>query len=226
MPITVTLTLTKNAIGAKLLGDEFEFTLYDHLGVKVDDATNDASGVITFELTFDDAGSFTYTLEETDTPTGWIKDSKIYPVEIEISGPTENLVADISYPDGHPGFVNTLEADPCSLIVFPELSFDAPGTYEYVLKEISTSGGGWTTDDAEFPVIVTVIDDGYGNLIATIDYPDGFPEFTNTYTLQPVKVVISALKLAVGNDLPCGKFEFGLFDEDGVLVATAHNGAS
>lgn len=226
MPITVTLTLTKNAIGAKLVGGEFEFSLFDQLGAKITDARNAANGAITFELSFDDAGSYTYTLEETDAPTGWIRDSKVYPVEIEIAGDADDLTASVSYPDGHPGFINKLEADPCSLIVFPALNFDEPGTYEYVLKELSTSGGGWTTDNAEFRVIITVTDDGYGNLIATIDYPDGFPEFTNTYTLQPVTVVISAIKFAVGGDLPCGRFEFGLFDEDGNLVATAYNGAS
>jgi len=224
MAINVSLTLTKNAIGAKLLGDEFEFTLYDHLGGKVDDARNNASGIVTFDLSFEDAGEYSYTLEETDSPNGWIRDSKIYPVEIEIlDGPT-GLIASVSYPDGHPGFVNTLEADPCSLIVFPELSFNEAGVFEYVLKEISPSGGGWTTDPAEYRVIVTVSDDGHGNLIATIEYPDGYPSFTNTYTLHPVKVVISAIKIAIGKELPCGMFEFGLFHQDGTLIATAFNG--
>ena len=224
MAKTVTLTLTKNAIGTKLVGGEFTFTLYDDLDAKVDEASNDSQGIVTFDLDFDDEGVYTYTIEETDTPLGWIKDGKIYPVEIEIVDSPTGLIASVSYPDGHPGFVNKLEADPCSLIVFPELSFDEAGTYEYVLKEITPSGGGWLTDDAEYPVIVTVADDGYGNLIATLDYPEGYPEFTNTYVLRPVKVVISAVKLAVGADLPCGMFEFGLFDSDNNLVATAFNG--
>lgn len=226
MAKNVTLTLTKNAIGAKLVGGEFEFTLYDDLSAKIDDASNDEYGVVTFELIFNNLGVYTYTLEETDTPDGWIKDDKIYTVEIEITeGPTD-WIASVSYPDGHPGFINKLEADPCSLIVFPELSFDAVGVYKYVLKEISSSGGGWVTDDTQFRVNVTVEDDGYGNLIATIDYPDGYPEFTNTYVFQPVKVVISAVKLALGNTLPCGMFEFGLFDESDDLIATAYNGVS
>lgn len=226
MPIDVRLSITKNAIGAKLEGGEFEFTLYDELEAKVDDAKNDGSGLITFLLNFDEPGEYRYTLEETDAPVGWIKDDTIYPVEIEIIEDGDELIASVSYPEGHPGFVNTLEADPCSLIVFPELLFDTAGVYEYTLKEISPSGGGWVTDSTVYGVVVTVEDDGYGNLIATIDYPDGFPEFRNTYVLTPVKVVISALKFAVGKELTCGMFQFGLFDQEDNLIATAHNGAA
>jgi len=223
MAINVILTLTKNAIGTKLVGDEFEFTLYDEFGVKVGDATNDAAGIATFDLQFNTTGNYSFTLEETDTPVGWTRDETVYPVEIEVVDTPVGLSASVSYPQGHPGFVNRLEADPCSSIEFPELSFDHPGTYEYTLKEITASGGGWVVDDTVYRVIITVVDDGYGNLIATIDYPDGYPQFTNTYVLQPVKVIISATKTAVGKELSCGMFQFGLFDGE-VLVATAFNG--
>jgi len=223
MPISVKLTITKNAIGAKLHGGEFEFTLFDHLGAKIEDQTNNANGIAIFNLHFDDEGTYSYTLEETDAPSDWIKDTKVYPVEIEVTDTPNGLTASVAYPDGHPGFVNRLEAAPCSKIEFEELTFDKVGTYEYVLKEITPSGDGWVTDDAEFRVIVEVDDDGHGNLFATIEYPDGFPEFTNTYTLRHVKVIISAKKIAVGSELQCGRFKFGLFDDEGELVATAFN---
>ena len=111
---------------------------------------------------------------------------------------------------------------PCSSIRF-NLTFDAPGVYEYTMEELTQSGGGWTTDDAEFRVVVTVEDDGQGNLVASVAYPDGNPIFTNRYGAEPVEVVIHATKRAVGAELPCDRFEFGLFDEEGELVATARN---
>jgi len=116
------------------------------------------------------------------------------------------------------------EIEPCSVVEFPELTFTAPGVYEYILKETSIAGGGWTPDGAEFRVIITVIDDGNEQLVASVEYPDGSPEFTNTFTLIPARVVIGALKFAVGAPLQCGQFQFGLFDEDGNLVAATSNG--
>jgi hypothetical protein len=71
---------------------------------------------------------------------------------------------------------------------------------------------------------VDVIDDGYGNLIATMTFPDGFPSFTNTYTTTPSQIIISGIKAAVGAPLPCGRFTFGLYDDEGELIATVTNG--
>lgn len=223
MSLLVKLTTTKNAIGAKLHGNEFEFTLYDHKGIKVDSKTNNATGITVFNLHFNEEGTYHYTFKETKAPTDWIRDTKEYPVVVKIIKIDDKLTAHVTYPDGLPGFVNRLHAEPCSKVEFHELSFDKEGTYEYTLKELTPSGDGWTTDDAEFKVVVTVEDDGYGNLFATVKYPDGFPEFTNKYEWKSVKVIISAKKIAVGKELPCGKFKFGLFDKDDKLVATAFN---
>ena len=68
-----------------------------------------------------------------------------------------------------------------------------------------------------------MIEDGFGNLIATVEYPEGFPEFVNKYKRRPAHIIISACKLAVGAPLPKGRFEFGLYDSHGKLVATARN---
>jgi hypothetical protein len=54
-------------------------------------------------------------------------------------------------------------------------------------------------------------------------FPDGFPSFTNTYTVTPAQVIISGVKIGVGAELPCGRFTFGLYDENGELVGTATN---
>jgi len=111
---------------------------------------------------------------------------------------------------------------PCNLIEF-KLTFDTPGVYEYTMEELTKSGNGWKTDDGEFRVIVKVDDDGEGKLVAKVEYPDGEPNFENKYETEPVEVVIKATKCAIGAELPCEKFEFGLFDEEGELIATAKN---
>ena len=80
-----------------------------------------------------------------------------------------------------------LAADMCiaskdkGLIEFPSIVYTKSGTYHYTIHEISEPGDGWETDKREFHVVVTVTDDGKGNLIPSIEYPDGFPEFVNVY---------------------------------------------
>jgi len=223
--VYVFLTVAKNAIGADLEGGLFEFGLYNPNHELIQTKSNAPDGIIKFaELTFTSMGVHEYYLKEISAPDGWEEDTKEYPIiiSIESGGPT-GLTADVSYPEGMPGFKNTRKGAPCSLIEFPELTFDAPGEYEFTIKELTPSGGGWTTDGKEVTVIVTVTDDGYGNLIATVEYKGGFPEFTNVYKTKPAHIIISAIKKAVGAQLPCGRFEFGLFDEDGELVAKVFN---
>jgi pilin isopeptide linkage protein len=113
-----------------------------------------------------------------------------------------------------------------------DLSYDAAGVYNYKVKEISSSGGGWTTDIRVYNVTVTVTDDGNGSLTAVVSYPDGSPqpdgrpEFVNTYSggSEPTCAAIVGMKTAVGASLAAGQFAFGLFDSSNNLVATTTNG--
>jgi len=225
LPINFDIRLSKIAIGAPLYESEFEFGLYDNSGQKIDSAKNDANGEIKLSAEFDSPGMYKYSVKETDAPPDWETDTKEYPVEFKVSKnpQTGELTVEVEYPDGLPGFINKFKGEKCRLIEFPELTFDEPGFYEFTLKELTSSGGGWTTDDREIKVIVRVIDDGFGNLIATAEYPDDFPEFINKYKAKPAHIIISACKIAVGAPLPKGRFEFGLYDSDGKLVSTARN---
>jgi len=221
----VILRLSKIGIGAILSGGEFEFAIYKD-NQEIARASNDTQGLITFPMvSVYDAGQYDYTVKEISAPPGWQTDSMVYPIQFLVyqGGPT-GLIANVSYPNGVPGFANKHVSETCGLVEFANLTFNAPGTYEYSIMELTTSGGGWQTDDTEGYVTVHVIDDGYGNLIATVEYPDGFPLFINRYETKPTTVTISACKIAVGAPLPEGRFEFGLFDEDGSLVATTTNG--
>jgi len=224
--VDVILTVSKNAIGEGLMGGEFEFALFDEAGGELLRASNAPDGLIKFpKLSFTRVEEHHYTLKEVISHPDWDPDIYEYPVTITITqgGPT-GLIADVEYPEETPGFKNTKKGQPCSLIEFPEICFDKPGGYEFTWKEISGSGGGWTTDDRVIPVIVTVTDDGYGNLTATVDYPMGFPEFINRYKVKKTCIILSAKKKAEGAPLPCGRFEFGVFDDKGNLIARAKNG--
>jgi pilin isopeptide linkage protein len=106
---------------------------------------------------------------------------------------------------------------------FSCINISEAGVYRYTIRETSDSGDGWTADTKEYAAVVTVTDDGNGNLVSAAEYPDGFPEFVNKYAAQSVCVNLFANKTAVGAPLPYGKFEFGVFDEEGNLVASAQN---
>ena len=212
--------ISKNTIGGEVSDGEFSFGLYDSDNNMIKEATNDANGLVVFEnICFPSIGEYNYTIKEIGGPDCWINDDMVYPVQINI---LENEVI-VKYPKGTPHFKNIYQSNSCGLIEFGELSFTSPGVYEYFIKEISTSGGGWIIDPKEYLVIINVTDDGYGNLVATASYPDGFPVFINTFKRQTAKYVISAIKKAEGAPLPKGKFIFGLFDEDGSLISTATN---
>lgn len=70
-------------------------------------------------------------------------------------------------------------------ITFPAISFTKPGVYHYTVRELAPeatdANAHWRIDTQEYRVIVTVEDDGAGNLTAKADYPDGKIEFTNEY---------------------------------------------
>ena len=106
-----------------------------------------------------------------------------------------------------------------------------PGnTYYYkITEDTDLADTGWTFDPnatSGYIVIVTVSAGGAVN----VSYPGGASEvtFVNEYSgeISPAHIVLSANKLAAGAGLPCGRFVFGLFDEDGSLIETATNGTA
>jgi pilin isopeptide linkage protein len=108
-------------------------------------------------------------------------------------------------------------------VKFPDICFDKAGVYEYTISETDVSGDGWITDPREYPVIITVTDDGHGKLTAHVEYPHGKPEFVNKYEPKKVCVKLTACKIAIGAPLKNGQFEFVVFDEHGNKVTSAKN---
>jgi len=228
LPIDVKLIMSKIAIGAPLIGGEFTFRIFNEVNNPIYTATNNAQGLITFPAVhFSMPGEYNYKIRETDGPDepNWDLDDTEWPVRIYVyEDDLHHLHATVTYPFGMPIFINKHKGETCGLFEFPELTFDEEGTYEYTLKELTPSGDGWVTDDNVIHIEVDVIEDGHGNLVATIRYLDGFPSFKNIFNGAPARIVISGCKIAIGAPLPAGKFEFGLFDKEGELIYITTNG--
>ena len=71
-------------------------------------------------------------------------------------------------------------------VAFPALTFAEPGTYVYTISEVNDKQANVTYDTATYNVVVNVVDDGQGNLVATVAYDGGAaPTFKNSYTEPP-----------------------------------------
>lgn len=77
-------------------------------------------------------------------------------------------------------------------IEFPAIEFDKVGAYDFTLVEMNDGQAGITYDDRSYKVTVVVTDDGKGNLVANVTWPNGTPPtFKNAYT-KPVPSVTPA----------------------------------
>ena len=84
------------------------------------------------------------------------------------------------------GTVYQAKNDAARSVAFPALTFAEPGTYVYTISEVNDRQANVTYDTATYQVVVNVVDDGQGNLVATVAYDDGAaPTFKNSYTEPP-----------------------------------------
>ena len=110
-------------------------------------------------------------------------------------------------------------------VVFPAIEYTVAGPHTYTITEKAGNEAGVTYDTASHTVTVEVVDNGQGQLEATV--PADKPVFTNTYT-KPAPaadtITIEATKTLVGKELEAGKYEFELKEGDKV-IGTATNAA-
>ena len=84
------------------------------------------------------------------------------------------------------GTVYQAKNDAAGSVAFPALTFAEPGTYVYTISEVNDKQANVTYDTATYQVVVNVVDDGQGNLVATVAYDGGAaPTFKNSYTEPP-----------------------------------------
>lgn len=113
------------------------------------------------------------------------------------------------------------------------VTYTAPGTHSYELREVAGTAGGVTYDRATYRVRTTVTDAGNGMLTVRHELADaeGNPTgddsvtFTNGYEAVPVTLKLGAAKVLKGAELKAGQFGFELKSRDGKVMSTAKNAA-
>ena len=121
---------------------------------------------------------------------------------------------------------------------FGKLTFNAPGTYRYLITEVNGGQTGVTYTEAQYLVTIVVVDNGEGKLVqegeillqyregdsgAFADYT-GAMLFTNEYQPLSTAVTFTGTKSLTGRDLKAGEFSF-VVTEDGAVVSTGSNNA-
>ena len=81
---------------------------------------------------------------------------------------------------------STVTNDADGKISFDKFEYDEPGTYVYTISEVKGDEAGMTYDKSVFTATVNVVDDGEGNLKASVAYAKGDKSvegivFNNTY---------------------------------------------
>lgn len=84
------------------------------------------------------------------------------------------------------GIESTVTNDADGKINFDKFEYDEPGTYVYTIAEVKGDEVGMTYDKSVFTATVNVVDDGEGNLKASVTYTKGDKSvegivFNNTY---------------------------------------------
>ena len=118
-------------------------------------------------------------------------------------------------------------------VALSPVTYTAPGTHGYKLREIAGTAGGVTYDRAAYRVRTTVADAGNGTLTVRHELADaeGNPTggdsvtFTNGYEAAPVTLKLGAAKVLKGAELKAGQFSFELKGRDGKVMSTAKNAA-
>ncbi len=112
--------------------------------------------------------------------------------------------------------LGTVETEAGKVANFDSLTYDAEGTYSYVIHEVGHSGKGWTSAP-DVTATVKASDNGDGTLKTEISYSDtkqGAAAFNDTYTSAGELVLDVAKIVNHGNLSPDEEFEFGLFETD------------
>ena len=113
------------------------------------------------------------------------------------------------------GYKETVSCGVDGKFSFTGLTFDAAGTYTYTISEQTGSLAGVTYDETIHNVVITVTDNGEGQLSATyaVDgVANGPISFVNVYeAVMKTPVVISGNKSLMGRDLREEEFSFELW---------------
>lgn len=208
--------------------------------VKVVEDTNAgtlAAEVLPAEGTPQGKGAFeftnTYSVDPTPSSvTDQIKVSKKLKGRDLVKGEFEFQLVEISA-DGSESVAVTGRNAADGTVALDPVTYTAPGTHSYELREVVGTAGGVTYDRATYRVRTTVTDAGNGMLAVKHELADaegnptgdGSVTFTNGYEAAPVTLTLGAAKVLKGAELKAGQFSFVLKSRDGKVMSTARNAA-
>ena len=208
--------------------------------VKVVEDTNTgtlAAKVLPAEGTPEGKGAFeftnTYGVEPTPSSvTDQIKVSKKLKGRDLVEGEFEFQLIEINA-DGSESIAVTGKNAAVGTVALNPITYTAPGTHSYELREVAGAAGGVTYDRAVHRVRTTVTDASNGKLTVKHDLVDaegnptgdGSVTFTNGYEAAPVTLKLGAAKVLKGAELKAGQFSFELKSRDGKVMSTAKNAA-
>ena len=208
--------------------------------VKVVEDTNTgtlAAKVLPAEGTPEGRGAFeftnTYGVDPTPSSvTDQIKVNKKLKGRDLVKGEFEFQLIEINA-DGSESIAVTGKNAADGTVALNPITYTAPGTHSYELREVAGAAGGVTYDRAVHRVRTTVTDAGNGKLTVKHDLVDaegnptgdGSVTFTNGYEAAPVTLKLGAAKVLKGAELKAGQFSFELKSRDGKVMSTAKNAA-
>ena len=109
-------------------------------------------------------------------------------------------------------------------VVF-KVTYTEAGEHTYTITEKAGTEAGMTYSTESHTVKVNVVDNGQGQLVATVENAEAERVFTNTYKAASTSATIKAKKVLNGKELAADAYTFELKEKDAV-VAEAKNAAS
>lgn len=208
--------------------------------VKVVEDTNAgtlAAEVLPAEGTPEGKGAFEFTNTYSVNPTpssvtDQIKVSKKLKGRDLVEGEFEFQLVELAA-DGSENVVATGKNAADGTVALSPVTYTAPGTHGYELREVAGTAGGVTYDKTTHRVRTTVTDSKNGTLAVKHELVDAEGNaagdtsvtFTNGYEAAPVTLKLGAAKVLKGAKLKAGQFSFELKGRDGKVMSTAKNAA-
>ena len=184
-PGTHTYTLREHDAGKHDRGMTFSGASY----IVVTTVSDNGEGKLSVKHAFEDA--------QTETAT-FTNVYRAAPASVKITAIKTLVGRDLR--DGEFAFTLTGEGDAADIsrtakndaggnVSFDELTFEAPGVYTFRISEVKGTEEGMTYDESVYTITVTVVDNGEGQLEASLSYTKNGEaveaiEFCNTFTEQ------------------------------------------
>lgn len=208
----------------------YNYTITEKVGNKLGVTYDKTEHQVTVEVTDNGSGQLVATVTS-ETPV-FVNDYKAEPAQATIKAKKvlkgKALEADAYTFELKEGsdLVATAKNTASGEVVF-NVTFSAAGEHTYTITEKAGTESGVTYSTESYTVKVNVVDNGQGQLVATVEDADAERSFTNKYT-APAPTATSATleftKELTGRALVDGEFQFELYEGTNKLDTKTNQG--